>query len=45
VELKEDFAHVLDHVSVTKNRFGKDHLRVNLKPGAIEQYRTKLKNL
>ncbi|MEC3965620.1 BfmA/BtgA family mobilization protein [Flagellimonas halotolerans] len=45
VELKEDFAHVLDHVSVTKNRFGKDHLKVDLKPGAIEQYRTKLKNL
>jgi hypothetical protein len=44
-ELKEDFGHVLDHVSVAKNRFGKDHLRVNLKPGAIEQYRTKLKNL
>lgn len=44
-ELKVDFGHVLDHVSVTKNRFGKDHLKVELKPGAIEQYRTKLKNL
>ena len=44
-ELKADFNHVLDHVSVTKNRFGKDHLKVDLKPGAIEQYRTKLKNL
>ena len=44
-ELKADFGHVLDHVSVTKNRFGKDHLKVDLKPGAIEQYRTKLKNL
>ncbi|WP_437397564.1 BfmA/BtgA family mobilization protein [Flagellimonas lutimaris] len=44
-ELKQDFGHVLDHVSVTKNRFGKDHLKVELKPGAIEQYRTKLKNL
>ncbi|WP_421812354.1 BfmA/BtgA family mobilization protein [Flagellimonas sp.] len=44
-ELKADFGHVLDHVSVAKNRFGKDHLKVDLKPGAIEQYRTKLKNL
>ncbi|MEY8780884.1 BfmA/BtgA family mobilization protein [Allomuricauda sp. XS_ASV26] len=44
-ELKADFNHVLDHVSVTKNRFGKDHLKLDLKPGAIEQYRTKLKNL
>lgn len=44
-ELKQDFGHVLDHVSVTKNRFGKDHLKLDLKPGAIEQYRTKLKNL
>ncbi|MAU14059.1 MAG: hypothetical protein CMH46_00780 [Muricauda sp.] len=44
-ELKADFGHVLDHVSVTKNRFGKDHLKLDLKPGAIEQYRTKLKNL
>lgn len=44
-ELKQDFGHVLDHVSVAKNRFGKDHLKLDLKPGAIEQYRTKLKNL
>ena len=44
-ELKQDFGNVLDHMSVTKNRFGKDHLKVDLKPGAIEQYRTKLKNL
>ncbi|GLU45417.1 BfmA/BtgA family mobilization protein [Allomuricauda sp. NBRC 101325] len=44
-DLKEDFGHVLKHVSVTKNRFGKDHLKLDLKPGAIEQYRTKLKNL
>ena len=44
-ELKGDFGHVLDHVSVSKNRFGKEHLKVNLNPGAIEQYRTKLKNL
>ncbi|WP_349351575.1 BfmA/BtgA family mobilization protein [Flagellimonas sp. MMG031] len=44
-ELKQDFGHVLDHVSMAKNRFGKDHLKLDLKPGAIEQYRTKLKNL
>ncbi|MEZ4809057.1 MAG: BfmA/BtgA family mobilization protein [Allomuricauda sp.] len=44
-ELKKDFGHVLDHVSVAKNRLGKDHLKLDLKPGAIEQYRTKLKNL
>lgn len=44
-ELKQDFGHVLDHVSMTKNRFGKDHLKLDLKPGAIEQYRKKLKNL
>jgi len=44
-ELKGAFGHVLDHVSVSKNRFGKEHLKVDLKPGAIEQYRTKLKNL
>ncbi len=44
-ELKADFGQVLDHVSMTKNRFGKDHLKLDLKPGAIEQYRTKLKNL
>ncbi|SDQ90129.1 BfmA/BtgA family mobilization protein [Flagellimonas zhangzhouensis] len=44
-DLKEDFGHVLKNVSVTKNRFGKDHLKLDLKPGAIEQYRTKLKNL
>ena len=44
-ELKQDFTHVLDHVAITKNHFGKDQLKVDLKPGAIEQYRTKLKNL
>ncbi|MHA7830201.1 MAG: BfmA/BtgA family mobilization protein [Flagellimonas sp.] len=44
-ELKADFGHVLDHVSVARNRFGKEHLKVDLKPGAIEKYRTKLKNL
>lgn len=44
-ELKADFGHVLDHVSVAKNRFGKDHLKLDLKPGALEKYRTKLKNI
>ena len=42
-ELKADFAYVLDHVSVFHNRFGKDHLKLDLNPGAIEKYRTKLK--
>lgn len=44
-ELKEDFAYVLDHVSEFKNHFGKNHLRLDLNPGAIEKYRTKLKNM
>ncbi|MCR9226258.1 MAG: hypothetical protein NXH90_02390 [Flavobacteriaceae bacterium] len=44
-ELKEDFAYVLDHISVSHNRFGKDHLKLDLNPGAIEKYRTKLKNM
>ena len=43
-ELKEDFKYVLDHVSVYHNRFGKDHLKLDLNPQAIEKYRTKLKN-
>jgi hypothetical protein len=42
-ELKDDFAYVLDHVSVYHNRFGKDHLKLDLNPEAIEKYRTKLK--
>ncbi|WP_108424536.1 BfmA/BtgA family mobilization protein [Flagellimonas amoyensis] len=42
-ELKTDFAYVLDHVSLFHNRFGKDHLKLDLNPGAIEKYRTKLK--
>ncbi|MEQ5790622.1 hypothetical protein J4E06_06145 [Muricauda sp. NFXS6] len=42
-ELKEDFAYVLEHVSVYHNRFGKDHLKLDLSPEAIEKYRTKLK--
>ncbi|WP_067032312.1 BfmA/BtgA family mobilization protein [Allomuricauda sp. CP2A] len=42
-ELKEDFTYVLDHVSVYHNRFGKDHLKLDLNPEAIEKYRTKLK--
>ncbi|RUA15040.1 MAG: hypothetical protein DSY83_08355 [Flavobacteriia bacterium] len=42
-ELKADFAYVLDHVSVFHNRLGKDHLKLDLNPGAIEKYRTKLK--
>jgi len=44
-ELKEDFKYVLDHVSIYHNRFGKDHLKLDLNPEAIEKYRTKLKNL
>ncbi|WP_036382242.1 hypothetical protein [Muricauda sp. MAR_2010_75] len=44
-ELKEDFAYVLDHVSEYHNRFGKDYLKLDLNPGAIEKYRTKLKNM
>lgn len=43
-ELKDDFAYVLDHISLFHNRFGKDHLQVDLNPGAIDKYRTKLKN-
>jgi len=42
-ELKEDFKYVLDHVSVFHNRFGKNHLKLDLNLGAIEKYRTKLK--
>jgi len=42
-ELKEDFKYVLDHVSVYHNSFGKDHLKLDLNPEAIEKYRTKLK--
>ena len=42
-ELKDDFTYVLDHVSVYHNRFGKDHLKLDLNPEAIEKYRTKLK--
>ena len=42
-ELKQDFAYVLDHVSVFQNRFGKDHLKLDLNPEALEKYRTKLK--
>lgn len=44
-ELKADFGHVLDQVSVAKNPFGKEYLKLDLKPGAIEKYRTKLQNL
>lgn len=42
-ELKEDFKYILDHVSIYHNRFGKDHLKLDLNPEAIEKYRTKLK--
>jgi len=45
LELKEDFAYVLDHISEFHNRFGKNHLKLDLNPGAIEKYRTKLKNM
>lgn len=44
-ELKEDFAYVLDHVSEFKNHFGKNHLKLDLNPEAIEKYRTKLKSM
>ncbi|MFN3136339.1 MAG: BfmA/BtgA family mobilization protein [Allomuricauda sp.] len=44
-ELKADFGHVLDQVTVAKNPFGKEYLKLDLKPGAIEKYRTKLQNL
>ncbi|TMU50738.1 BfmA/BtgA family mobilization protein [Flagellimonas algicola] len=44
-DLKCDFAHVLGHVVLSKNRFGKDHLRLDLNPEEIEKYRRKLKNL
>jgi len=44
-ELKEDFAYVLDHILVSRNHFGKDYLKLDLNPGAIEKYRTKLKNM
>nr|WP_292960811.1 BfmA/BtgA family mobilization protein [Muricauda sp. UBA7809] len=43
--LKADFAYVLDHVSVFHNRFGKDHLKLDLNPEAIEKYKLKIKNL
>ena len=43
-ELKNDFVYVLDHITVFHNPLGKDHLKVDLQPGAIEKYRTKLKN-
>lgn len=43
--LKQDFAHVLDHVEPVKNRLGKDYLRLDLNPGVLEKYRAKLKNL
>lgn len=42
-ELRADFAYVLDHVSLFHNRFGKDHLKLDLNPEALEKYRTKLK--
>ncbi|WP_108424421.1 BfmA/BtgA family mobilization protein [Flagellimonas amoyensis] len=42
-ELRADFAYVLDHVSLFHNRFGKDHLKLDLNAGALEKYRTKLK--
>ncbi|SNZ01737.1 BfmA/BtgA family mobilization protein [Flagellimonas pacifica] len=44
-ELKKDFIYVLDQVSTVGNRFGKDHLKLDLPLGAIEKYRRKLKNL
>lgn len=44
-ELKRDFGYVLDHLSLVKNRLGKDYLKLDLDPEAIEKYRQKIKNL
>jgi len=44
-ELKRDFGYVLEHVSLVKNRFGKDYLKLDLDPEAIGKYRQKLKNM
>ncbi|WP_422350996.1 BfmA/BtgA family mobilization protein [Flagellimonas sp.] len=43
-ELKKDFGYVLDHVTVTKGRFGKQQLTLDLKPEEVEKYRRKHKN-
>ena len=43
-KLKKDFGYVLDHVTVTKGRFGKQQLTLDLKPEEVEKYRRKLKN-
>ncbi len=44
-ELKRDFGYILDHVSLVKNRLGKDYLKLDLDPEAIEKYRQKIENL
>jgi len=44
-ELKRDFGYVLDHVSLVKNRLGKDYLKLDLDPEVLERYRKKIKNL
>ncbi|MCK0159031.1 BfmA/BtgA family mobilization protein [Allomuricauda sp. F6463D] len=44
-ELKRDFGYVLDHVSLVKNRLGKDYLKLDLDYEAIERYQQKIKNL
>ncbi|MEC7769801.1 MAG: BfmA/BtgA family mobilization protein [Bacteroidota bacterium] len=43
--LKRDFMHVLEHVSLVKNRLGKDYLKLDLDPELIERYQQKIKNL
>jgi len=42
-ELRGDFGYVLDHVSTAKNRFGKDHFRLDLNLEELEKYKRKLK--
>jgi len=44
-ELKRDFVYVLDHVTLVKNRIGKDYLKLDLDPELIERYQQKIKNL
>lgn len=44
-ELKRDFAHVLDHVSMVNNRLGKDYLKLDLDPELLQRYQQKINNL
>ncbi|AYN67519.1 hypothetical protein D1013_09175 [Euzebyella marina] len=43
-ELKEDFKYVLNQVRMFRNRFGKDYLKLEINPEALDKYRTKLEN-